>query len=109
MPGPCPESVAETPRGVELRIQLVDLRRPVGLGGLALHLHRRRQLARLDRELARQQSESLDALEPRELAIERPDDLVVERDDVVTTDQLGPLCRRTPQVLQAALQGSELG
>ncbi len=71
------------------RIQLLDLLTPALLDHLALHLERRRQLARLDRELGGQERDLLDALELGQVAVERVDDLLVERQHVGTAGELG--------------------
>src|SRR5258705_12986744 len=90
-------------------IHLVDIGRADLFNRLAFDLHGRCQLARLDRKLARKDPESLDALELGQLAVERLDDFPVERNDVLAADEDGPFSRRTAQVVQAALQGGEIG
>ena len=80
-------SIGSPSSSLERRIEASSAYRPRSpppllLDDLPLHLQRRRQLAALDRELARQERDALDALELRQLAVEGVDDLLVERDDV---------------------------
>src|SRR5207248_9361741 len=70
-----------------LLIQLLDLARPVLLHRPPLHLHRRREPARFDAELARQQPDLRDSLVLRQLAIERVHDFLIERKNICAPDQ----------------------
>src|SRR4029079_18312067 len=91
-----------------LAVHLFDLGGPVLFHRAPPYLHRGRQLARFDGELARQQPELLDPLELRQVAVEPVDDFPVERQHVVAADQLEALAGRAAEVLEAPLQRGEL-
>src|SRR5262245_57782290 len=91
-----------------LPVDLVDLARPVLLDRLALHFHRGRQLARRNRELARQDTKPLDLLELRQVPVQPLDDFRIQRNDVVAEDERVAVGGRTAQLLQPALERGEV-
>src|SRR4051812_43312452 len=90
------------------RVQRLNVPAPLLLDDLSPYFQRRRQLARLDGELARQQADLLDPLELRQLEIERVDHLRIKRDHIGALDQRFAFCRRPPEVGQPPFQGGEV-
>ena len=77
---------------MRLGVQRVDLFCEVLLHGSASDLERRRDLAGVHREVARENREALHLLEARTLLVDVVDDALQERVDALVASECGHVC-----------------